>query len=158
MTDHTYLLDTIPEGGTIGLEATPSMSAYDVPGRTTGYRLSVLITRHNDIDPNVFVHRLEAGQYGHEEPTAVFQGVATPLQLEELPAGDEGLAEGAYFRTAQIDQVYASVALRAEAWDAIKARLQELVRTLTLLTVEELVPYEVGYLPAESSSSSSSSE
>ena len=146
-----------PPSCCIGIELTRQTSIYNVSGRPQGWRMLVSVTRWEGVDPNIFLYRVAGTDPFTGNTLATFEGLASPLQLEEWPV-ETPAESGAerMFRLSQIDLVFNSMIDLETAWREIREGRDELVRTL--ITMCELQVDQIdlfGCLDSESSEESS---
>ncbi len=126
--------DGYPPNCCIGIELTRRVSDYDVDARTQAYRMRVEVSRAQNVDPNVFVYQVVQPSETNPSAYSQFSRVASPLDLEELPYGIPGEPQLAtHFRLAELDLLFSHRQTLEEAWAAIVADRDELVRTLQQL-------------------------
>lgn len=124
-------------------------------GRTLGFRLVVGVVEAGGMPKEVFIFQRKTG-FGVSPITDVFQNLASASDLEEYPVGspDPSQPLRPFFRAAQVDLVFRSMSLMADAWRLIINDLSQLVETLNLM--DNLTPAEevtIGTPPSSSSSS-----
>jgi hypothetical protein len=115
-----------------GIELSRELFGNVVAGRTTAYRMKVRVTRTKDVDPNIFLYRRDVAPLGAAPPVDTFVAICTPVDLEEIDAG-EPAAQSKYYRTADIDMLARNAADLEEAWELICIDRDELVSTLQAL-------------------------
>jgi len=140
-----------------GLELTRSTSLYNEVENAQAYRMQVEVTEWNGLDPNIFVYTVYTPDASTgQEAYAVFSRIASPNDLEELPAGAPTTeTAGQEYRMAGADLLFRGVERLEEMWALIQEDRDELIRTLTYLcTAEPDIISTYGDLDESSSSSS----
>lgn len=117
-------------GGGRSLEIRVSAQRDHVVGRDTGYRLLVEVTAAAEMDGRVFRY-MARPVTGASDPDVAYDGVCSPSDLEQWPAGDPTPGEFPPFcRRASVDLVFRSRAVADEWLDACQQELQTLVDSL----------------------------
>jgi hypothetical protein len=143
---------SVPADCCFGLELTRDISRYEVTGRPQAWRMRVRVTKYNNVDPNIFMFLRRGPDQSTGDFHDTFEAVASPVDLEERPAGEPRPDEDPpFFRLSDIDLLARSMELLEETWQSILQDRDELIRTLTTLC--ELDPAEsnaYGCFPEES--------
>lgn len=132
---------SVPADCKYGITLERSLSRYDVPGRAQAWRMRVLVTKWHAIDPNIMVYRAGTVDPVTGDRSDEFVAIASPVDLEELPAGEYTVGqEPPFYRLAELDLISRNQTQLDETWKLIKADVEELVRSITYtceLTVED---------------------
>lgn len=122
-------------------------------GTFIGWRLRVEAHDAEDMPNEIFVYRVGTVDPNTQEQKATFQNVATPADLEELPANGPTEGQPLLFRLDVIDVVFRSPVDLESSWDLIQEDVRLLVSTLNQL--DELEVQEDVLIGAEEEESSS---
>ena len=117
--------------GNISITLTPEFQRDFVLNHNTGFRLKVTASDGVNIDDAVFRYYLKTPHPVTGVADAVFSGVCTWSNMEDLPATVP--AEGSdpqSFRRAVVDIVVDSESIATDVWDRIQQEVQELVNTI----------------------------
>lgn len=127
-----------------------------VVGYTDAFRMTVTAYDGRGLPDEIFRFLRGPGRaIGSEDD--VFDGVCSPVDLEEFPVGEPGSDQAIkYFRKASIDLAFRSETQANEAWRTIYDEVESLIRSLEYM--ENLGPAEIVAIgnPQDGSSSSSS--
>lgn len=102
-------------------------------GTITGFRLQVNAHDAEDMPNEIFVYRIGVVEPNTEEQKATFENVATPADLEELPANGPTDNSPLLFRLATMDVLFRSNETLNETFDLIVADVTQLVKSLDRL-------------------------
>jgi len=122
------------------------------------YRLRVDVTdfEGNDIDGNVFIYRRNPPSPHTDLSTDIFEAVAGPPQLADIPAGAPDPDQSwPYYRLSYVELDVASTAQATAIWDEIQHEVGVLVAAMNLL--DTLQPTQVVWIPDAPETSTSSS-
>ena len=125
-----------------GIELTREMSVYESDTRPQAWRMKVTVTDTNNVTPNIFVYMRKTTDPGTGLQTDTFESVASPVDLEEYPAGAPiPGTEPQFYRLSEIDLIARNRDLLDGTWNLIVDDRDELLRTLA--TICELDPVDV---------------
>lgn len=139
------------------IKLTPALSRV-VDATTDAFRLTIVASDAEDMPTKIFRYLQRPSAPGSSERTGFFDGVCSPVDLEEMPEDDpRPNEEPAWYRLETLDLLFRSQHDRDEAKTDIYGAVIALLNTLDLVDALEVQPPIWFGVPPESSSSSSSS-
>lgn len=134
-----------------GIELTREMGTYDVDNRPQAWRMRITVTDTHGVSPNIFVYQRKTPDPETGEQVDTFESVASPVDLEEYPAGEPTPGtEPQFYRLSEVDLLARNRDLLDGTWNLMVEDRDELLRTLA--SICELDPVDVdrgGNFPAE---------
>ncbi len=141
--------------GNFGIKLNVMVPKIYVVGRTTGYRTYIEAFEPRGLEREIFMYQRTPVLYKGSSHKDVFQGIASPADMEEYPIGDPSTGSP-FFRLAIADLVFRDLDRLTKSIELIAKDTEELIRAMAGLDVlKSLGTIDVGN--PESSSSSSSS-
>lgn len=141
--------------GNFGIKLTVMVPTTFVVGRTTGYRVYIEAGDPRGLEREIFVYQRTPVMYRSNTNKDIFQGVASPADLEEYPLDTPG-TDSPFFRLHTADLVFRDLDRLTQSIALIANDTQELIRSLAGLQVlKTLGTIDIGNPEGSSSSSSS---
>jgi hypothetical protein len=134
--------------GDISIVLTPEFQRDFVLNHNTGFRIKITASDGVNIDDAVFRYYLKTPNPITGIADAVFSGVCTWSDMEDLPfAVPEEGSDPQSFRQAVIDLVVDSESIATDVWHRVLQEVQELVNTIyDGQTLEQGDPVEISSL------------
>jgi len=117
--------------GDISIVLTPLFQRDFVLNHNTGFRMRITATQGVNIENEVFRYYLKTPNPVTGVADAVFSGVCTWTNMEDLPkVVPEDGSDPQSFRLAEIDLVLDSETLATDVWERVQQEVQELINSI----------------------------